>query len=58
MMLVGVYPGPGVANAEKTQRFMKIFIDDLIRLYEDGILVRTPKYPHGVCAAEGGTISC
>lgn len=35
-------------TAEQLQNYLKIIVDDLIMLYEDGIVVKTPEYPDGI----------
>ncbi|KAJ6506558.1 hypothetical protein C8R45DRAFT_1208644 [Mycena sanguinolenta] len=32
-------------TAEQLQKYLKLIIDDLIVLYEDGIVIKTPEYP-------------
>lgn len=40
--LVGLFPGPRAPNAEQTQHIFKPVVDDLIRLYRDGVVINTP----------------
>jgi hypothetical protein len=47
LLLYGIPPGPTEFNADQLQGFMINLIDDLINLYENGILVKTPSYPQG-----------
>ncbi|KAH9928238.1 hypothetical protein B0H21DRAFT_712161 [Amylocystis lapponica] len=47
LILCGLTPGPKELNADELQHFMKAYVDDLLRLYNDGILVKTPLYPNG-----------
>lgn len=49
LLVSGITPGPSEFTTEQLQVFMKTFVDDLIKLYEDGVLIRTPLYPHGRC---------
>jgi hypothetical protein len=35
-------------TAEQLQHYLKIIVDDLITLYDDGIMVKTPEYPDGM----------
>jgi hypothetical protein len=37
-------------TAEQLQHYLKIIVDDLITLYDDGITVKTPEYPDGMAA--------
>ncbi|KAJ7937539.1 hypothetical protein B0H13DRAFT_2302706 [Mycena leptocephala] len=41
-------PGPREQTAEQLQTYLKIIVDDLVMLYDDGILVETPEYPNGL----------
>ncbi|KAA1479913.1 hypothetical protein DENSPDRAFT_789672 [Dentipellis sp. KUC8613] len=47
LIIYGITPGPKEFSADELQYFMKNLVDDLIRLYEDGIFVKTPLYPQG-----------
>jgi hypothetical protein len=40
-------PGPTEPTAEQLQHQLKLIIDDLLNLYENGILVKTPLFPQG-----------
>lgn len=40
-------PGPHEATAEQLQHHLKPIVDDLIVLYEDGVIVKTTEYPDG-----------
>ncbi|KAG1851633.1 hypothetical protein DFJ58DRAFT_842116 [Suillus subalutaceus] len=42
-----ITPGPKEFNSDQLQHFMKNYIDDLLKLYDDGILIKTPGYPSG-----------
>lgn len=44
-------PGPKDADAETLPHFMKDYVDDLIMLWKHGVVVKTPKYPHGAYPA-------
>lgn len=46
-MLIAVYPGPKAPDNEEVQYVLVPFIDDLIRLFEDGIWIKTYEYPEG-----------
>ncbi|KAJ7609571.1 hypothetical protein DFH06DRAFT_1017021, partial [Mycena polygramma] len=37
-------------TAEQLQPYLKIIVDDLLMLYDDGIVVKTPEYPDGMAA--------
>ena len=47
-MLCGVTPGPHELTADQLQQFKKAFVSDLLNLYENGMVVKTPAYPEGV----------
>jgi hypothetical protein len=40
-------PGPHEATAEQLQNYLKIIVDDLIYLYEEGMVIETPEHPEG-----------
>jgi hypothetical protein len=40
------------AECEQLQNYLKIIVDDLIMLYEDGIVIKTPEYPDGILIYE------
>ncbi|KII90042.1 hypothetical protein PLICRDRAFT_29188 [Plicaturopsis crispa FD-325 SS-3] len=46
LLVSGITPGPSEFTTEQLQVFMKAFVDDLIKLYEEGLLICTPVYPH------------
>ncbi|KAJ6565433.1 hypothetical protein B0H10DRAFT_2112909, partial [Mycena sp. CBHHK59/15] len=35
-------------TAAQLQHYLKIIVDDLIMLYDDGIMIKTPEYPNGM----------
>lgn len=41
-------PGPTEPTAEQLQHHLKLIVDDLILLYENGIRIETPEHPNGV----------
>ncbi|KZT57361.1 hypothetical protein CALCODRAFT_415190, partial [Calocera cornea HHB12733] len=45
LSLVGILPGPREPTCEELQRFLRPCVDDLLRLWQDGIIIKTPKYP-------------
>ena len=47
LQVYGITPGPKEFNTEELAFFMKCLVDDLIRLYEEGIIVKTKDYPDG-----------
>lgn len=40
-------PGPNEQTGDEVQRYMRIFVNELIRLWRDGFVVYTAKYPRG-----------
>jgi hypothetical protein len=42
-----ILPGPHEQTAEQLQHYLKIIVDDLIKLFEDGIVICTPRFPQG-----------
>ena len=48
LLLYGITPGPKEFTSEELQHFFVIHVDDLITLYENGILVKTAKYLTGL----------
>ncbi|KDQ55891.1 hypothetical protein JAAARDRAFT_195137 [Jaapia argillacea MUCL 33604] len=46
-----VLPGPSEPMTEQLQNYLKIIVDDLIKLYEEGVRVKTPTCPEGRCQA-------
>jgi hypothetical protein len=40
-------PGPQEPTSQQLQNYLKIIVDDLLELYEEGIIVKTPEHPNG-----------
>lgn len=40
-------PGPKEPTGDQLQHLLRVIVDDLIGLYENGITIRTPKHPEG-----------
>ena len=40
-------PGPTEWNADELQHALKNLVDELIKLYEEGVVIKTPQYPNG-----------
>ncbi|KAG1724980.1 hypothetical protein EDB19DRAFT_2028707 [Suillus lakei] len=53
LMLFGTTPGPKEFDSDELQFFVKNYVDDLIRLYEHGINVKTPNFPDTLCKVCG-----
>ncbi|THU85280.1 hypothetical protein K435DRAFT_806048, partial [Dendrothele bispora CBS 962.96] len=47
LILAGIMPSPKEASPDQVQRYMRPFINELLRLWKDGIRVVTPKFPEG-----------
>ncbi|KAL5476590.1 hypothetical protein ACEPAI_3270 [Sanghuangporus weigelae] len=58
LLVISLSPGPKESSCEELQHLLEAVVDDLLRLYEEGIEVRTPHYPNGrkihvYCIADG-----
>jgi hypothetical protein len=42
-----ILPGPHEQTADQLQNYIKIIVDDLLKLFYKGIYIRTPCYPQG-----------
>lgn len=40
-------PGPKEATPDQCQRFLQLLINELLRLWQGGVRIVTPKYPQG-----------
>ncbi|EPQ57917.1 hypothetical protein GLOTRDRAFT_91486 [Gloeophyllum trabeum ATCC 11539] len=47
LLIPVIIPGPSEPTAEQLQKYLKIIVDDLIKLFEEGIMIKTPQYPEG-----------
>jgi hypothetical protein len=45
-------PGPKEQTADQLQNYLKIIVDDLVMLYDDGILIEVPGHPNGTSTVE------
>ena len=41
-------PGPSEPTGEQLQNYLKIIVDDLLKLYDDGVRYSTESCPQGV----------
>ncbi|KAJ6534261.1 hypothetical protein B0H19DRAFT_840881, partial [Mycena capillaripes] len=41
LVLNGMFPGPQEPTAEQLQNYLKIVVDDLVELYEHGMVIKT-----------------
>ena len=48
LLFYGIAPGPKEADHESLPNFMRDWVNDLLMLYDDGIIIRTRKFPQGV----------
>ncbi|OCH84788.1 hypothetical protein OBBRIDRAFT_798774 [Obba rivulosa] len=49
LLLVGIMPGPKEAGPDQVQHFLRVIIDELLHLWRDGFIVKTPAFPTGRC---------
>lgn len=47
VMLHCLTPGPFEFTSDELQYVLKLIVDDLINLYEVGIIIATPSFPKG-----------
>ena len=47
MILAGIMPGPKEQDSDEVQRYMRVFVNELLRLWRDGFLIKTAKFPDG-----------
>ncbi|EPS99806.1 hypothetical protein FOMPIDRAFT_1030690 [Fomitopsis schrenkii] len=47
MILAGIMPGPKEQDFDEVQRYMRVFVNELLRLWREGFIIRTPKHPLG-----------
>ncbi|PBK68529.1 hypothetical protein ARMSODRAFT_1019655 [Armillaria solidipes] len=47
LLLAGILPGPKEANYDQVQHYLHVLINELIRLWWDGVVLKTPKFPQG-----------
>lgn len=40
-------PGPKEQNPDQCQRFLRVFINELLHLWEHGTIIKTPSCPNG-----------
>ena len=46
MLISAMTPGPTEPTSEQLQNYLKPIVDDLLELYEDGMIYCTPKHPN------------
>ncbi|KJA21043.1 hypothetical protein HYPSUDRAFT_1089591 [Hypholoma sublateritium FD-334 SS-4] len=47
LLLSGIMPGPTEADMDQVHNYMRVVVNELVRLWEDGVMIKTPKYPNG-----------
>lgn len=47
MLLSGIMPGPKEQDSDSVQRFLRVFVNELLRLWRDGFVTETPSSPGG-----------
>ncbi|RPD54017.1 hypothetical protein L227DRAFT_512414 [Lentinus tigrinus ALCF2SS1-6] len=47
LLLLGIIPGPKETGPDETQYFLRVFTNELYRLWRYGVVIPTPKYPQG-----------
>lgn len=47
LLLCRLTPGLHELHADTLQHFMGVFVDDLLMLFDHGILIKTPAFPNG-----------
>jgi hypothetical protein len=48
LLFYGITPGLKEADHKSLQNFMRDWVDNLLMLYDDSIVIRTRKYPEGL----------
>ncbi|KAI1783783.1 hypothetical protein LXA43DRAFT_1067338 [Ganoderma leucocontextum] len=47
LLLAGIMPGPKEADPDQVQRYMRVLVNELLRLWFYGAVIPTPKHPKG-----------
>ncbi|RDX44513.1 hypothetical protein OH76DRAFT_1096267 [Lentinus brumalis] len=47
LLLTGIIPGPKETNPDETQFYLRVIVNELLRLWRHGVDVVTPQHPHG-----------
>jgi hypothetical protein len=47
LMLSGIMPGPKEQDYDEIQRFLRIIVNELLRLWAEGVRIPTPSCPEG-----------
>ncbi|EJU00946.1 hypothetical protein DACRYDRAFT_53381, partial [Dacryopinax primogenitus] len=46
--LITITPGPKEPNAKQLQPFLQPLVNNLLQLWQEGLVVKMPKHPEGV----------
>ncbi|GBE84457.1 hypothetical protein SCP_0604360 [Sparassis crispa] len=49
ILVCAMTPGPTEPTAEQVQNYLKLVVDDLLNLYENSVIMKTPSHPDGIC---------
>ena len=47
LLFLGIIPGPKETDSDQTQYFLRVFTNELYRLWRYGVTIPTPKYLQG-----------
>jgi hypothetical protein len=47
LIFTSIFPGPKEQDADQVQRLIRLIVNELLRLWKDGIWVKTNKHPLG-----------
>lgn len=46
-MLAAILPGPKEQDPDQIQRFLRVLVNELLRLWRDGVTLKTHRHPEG-----------
>lgn len=47
LLLTAIMPGPKEPDPDQVQGYLKVLIDELLRLWQEGVVIKTPSCPQG-----------
>ena len=47
LLLAGIMPGPKEADVEQVQNYLRVLVNELQRLWAEGVMIKTAKFPQG-----------
>ncbi|RPD62755.1 hypothetical protein L227DRAFT_562043 [Lentinus tigrinus ALCF2SS1-6] len=47
LLLSGIIPGPKETDPDQTQYYLRILVNELLRLWYVGVVIKTPRFPNG-----------